>query len=137
MSNQKENCMNKTAIIYKKSEWYFRKYNRKLKMFKGITKEEFEAAKERHFVHCMNAVCTDLYQTEYQRRREVIRYFSTIPYKYDGDYMDDYNHYQRPCSNGIGYVSVCPGEPGNNFYTDDPITVNYLKKKYTKNMSLN
>lgn len=31
--------------------------------------------------------------------------------------MDDYNHYQRPCSNGIGYVSICPGEPGNNFYS--------------------
>lgn len=30
----------KAIIVYRRKEWYFRKYNQNLKMFKGITKEE-------------------------------------------------------------------------------------------------
>lgn len=71
-------------------------------------------------------------RNEYKTRREYIAYFATIPYEYQGDGMDDFNLYQRPASNGIGYVAICPGESGNNFYTDDPILVSYLTKKFNK-----
>ena len=46
--------------------------------------------------------------------------------------MDDYNMFQRPASNGRGYVAICPGESANNFCTDEPLVVAYLTKKYNK-----
>lgn len=111
----------KSIMVYKTDGWFFRKYKKKLKMFSGISKEQFEAAKEKHFERWTRANREELHQRDkYRRRREIIRYFAEIPYEYEGDGLDDYNKYQRPCSDGIGYVSVCPGERANNFYADDP-----------------
>ena len=70
--------------------------------------------------------------SEWSTRREILSYFSTIPYRIAENEPNDYDKYQRPSRNGIGYVAICPGERGNNFYTDDTITVAYLKKKYEK-----
>ena len=58
-------------------------------------------------------------------------YFAEIPYVYKGDGSDDFKKYQRPCSNGIGYVAICPGESCNNFYTDNIYAVKALKRKYS------
>lgn len=111
----------KSIMAYKTDGWFFRKYKKNLKMFSGISKEQFEAAKEKHFERWTRANREELHQRDkYRRRREIIRYFAEIPYEYEGDGLDDYNKYQRPCSDGIGYVSVCPGERANNFYVDDP-----------------
>ena len=101
-----------------------------LKTYKSITRAHnaFNAAKERHISRMPNGYV----RNEYKTRREYIAYFATIPYEYQGDGMDDFNLYQRPASNGIGYVAICPGESGNNFYTDDPILVSYLTKKFNK-----
>ena len=61
---------------------------------------------------------------------EILEYFKNIPYEYLGDGFDDFNKYQRPSSNGIGYVAICPGEKGNNYYTENPTAVKILKRKY-------
>lgn len=69
-------------------------------------------------------------RNRFQIAREIVKYFSEIPYEYQGDGLDDFNKYQRPCSNGIGWVAICPGERGNNYYTDDPFAVKILRRKY-------
>jgi hypothetical protein len=61
---------------------------------------------------------------------EDLEYFAGIPYEYEGDGLDDYNKFQRPTSNRVGYVAICPGESGNNYYVDDPVLVAILKRKY-------
>ena len=59
-----------------------------------------------------------------------LNYFSEIPFEYQGDGLDDFEKYQRPSSNGVGYVAICPGERGNNYYVDDPVTVKILRRRY-------
>jgi hypothetical protein len=58
--------------------------------------------------------------------------FAEIPYVYKGDGYEDFNRYQRPCSNGIGYVAICPGNSSYNFYTDNVYAVKALKRKYSE-----
>lgn len=65
-----------------------------------------------------------------ERIKEILAFFSEIPYIYNGDGLDDFNKYQRPASNGRGWVAICPGEPANNYYTEDPTAVAILKKRY-------
>lgn len=125
------------ANIFKLEHWYDRRYDGRRKEFKGITRkefkgitrEEFKKAVQRHYAHAYNKLkVPDIYA----ERRRIIAYFANIPYKYEGDGLDDFNLYQRPASNGRGYVAICPGESGNNFYTEDLLTVSYLKSKYEK-----
>lgn len=61
-----------------------------------------------------------------------LKYFEEIPYEYQGDGFDDFEKYQRPSSNGLGYVAICPGERGNNYYVDDPVTVAILCRRYNE-----
>lgn len=42
----------------------------------------------------------------------------------------DWAAYHRPSSNGIGWVCIAPDEPSNNVYTNDPILVKYLRRRY-------
>lgn len=127
-NNKQFNKMDGDFRIYKQKDWFWRKYDGRRKEFKNIDRNAFNAAKERHISRMPNGYV----RNEYKTRREYIAYFATIPYEYQGDGMDDFNLYQRPASNGIGYVAICPGESGNNFYTDDPILVSYLTKKFNK-----
>ena len=127
-NNKQFNKMDGDFRIYKQKDWFWRKYDGRRKEFKNIDRSAFNAAKERHISRMPNGYV----RNEYKTRREYIAYFATIPYEYQGDGMDDFNLYQRPASNGIGYVAICPGESGNNFYTDDPILVSYLTKKFNK-----
>lgn len=120
------------AAIFNIEYWYNKRYDGRKKIFRGISKEEFKTAVNKHNERTLFS--NRWPQTEWEKRREIIQYFSKIPYIYQGDGLDDFNHYQRPCSNGIGYVSICPGERGNNYYVDDPLVVSYLKKKYDKYM---
>ena len=117
------------ANFFKIGHWYDRRYDGRRKEFKDITREEFKKAVQRHYAHAYNKLkVTDIYA----ERRRIIAYFANIPYQYEGDGLDDYNMYQRPASNGRGYVAICPGESGNNYYVDDPLLVNYLTAKYNK-----
>ena len=59
-----------------------------------------------------------------------LNYFAEIPFEYQGDGLDDFEKFQRPSSNGVGYVAICPGERGNNYYVDDPVTVAILRRRY-------
>lgn len=61
-----------------------------------------------------------------------LKYFSEIPFEYQGDGFDDFEKYQRPSSNGLGYVAICPGERGNNYYVDDPVTVAILTRHFNE-----
>lgn len=117
------------AKVFDLPNWHHFRFDGRRKIFQGINREEFEEATRKRANRAFNRVKAD----EYRRRREVIRYFAEIPYKYEGDGMDDFNKFQRPASNGRGYVAICPGESGNNYYVSDPLTVAYLKKKYYKN----
>jgi hypothetical protein len=42
----------------------------------------------------------------------------------------DWVAFHRPSSNGIGWVLIAPDEPANNWYTDDPILVSFLRSKF-------
>lgn len=114
--------------LYRTGCWWHLNYDGRKRLFKGISKADFEKAKIKHFERSSNKFVPDIYAA----RREDINFFSSIPYTYSGDGMDDYSMYQRPSSNGIGYVAICKGERGNNYYTEDKILVAYLTKKYNK-----
>lgn len=122
--------------IFKEKFWYDRRYDGRRKEFRGISREFFEAAKKAHWDRAWAKVYLHKRGEDLIKncaiRRELIAYFATIPYEYQGDGLDDFNLFQRPSSNGRGYVAICPGEPRNNYYTEDPILVGYLKKKYNK-----
>ena len=93
----------------------------------NMSKEEFAAAQEKNEARRRSKYTTP---TRIERILSDLAYFSEIPYEYRGDGLDDFNKYQRPASNGIGWVAICPGERGNNYYVDDPVTVAILKKRY-------
>jgi hypothetical protein len=42
----------------------------------------------------------------------------------------DWRALHRPSSNGQGWVLICPDEPGNNWYMEDPNILKILSKKY-------
>ena len=42
----------------------------------------------------------------------------------------DWRKYHRGSSNGIGWVAICPDEPGNNIYTDNPYFVKRQKRLF-------
>ena len=122
--------------IFKESNWASRRFDGRRKEFKGVSKETFEQCVNTH-IKRMNTRFTpklNIGKKTHKERMEYIEFFNRIPYKYEGDGFDDFNSYQRPSSNGVGYVSVCPGESGNDVYVDDALLVTYLKKKYEKYM---
>ena len=126
----------KSFDLFKDENWCFLKYDGRKKMFMGMTKEEFGKMKEVHFSRFQKKYWDTKrdFISKCGKRREDISYFATIPYEYMGDGLDDFNHYQRPCSDGVGYVSICPGEPRNNYYVEDPLTVRYLRSKYDRHV---
>ena len=44
----------------------------------------------------------------------------------------DYRAFHRPSSNGIGWVIIAPDEPANNWYTENPLVLSYLKLIFNK-----
>lgn len=121
--------------IYKMDKWYMKCHDGRKKLFRGISKKDFEEARERHFARVGKHVKI---MTAHERRVDFLNYFRDIPtdMEFDGDGLDDYSKYQRPASNGIGYVAICPGERCNNVYVDDKILVYILKKLYNKKLYL-
>lgn len=118
--------------IFLQKEWYFKKFDGRRKIFRGISRTEFEEAKEKHIHRAVIACGPDSLDKSHARMR-ALSFFLNIPYEYKGDGLDDYNKYQRPASNGVGWVAICPGERCNNYYIDDPRLVAILKKRYEKN----
>lgn len=123
--------------IFKESNWAYRRFDGRRKEFKNISKGTFEQCVNTHIKRLNLRFTPKLNNGKktHKERMELIKFFSRIPYKYEGDGLDDFNCYQRPSSNGIGYVSICPGEHGNNVYVDDILLVSYLKKKYERYMA--
>lgn len=104
---------------------------RRKKFFLNKSKEEFENDKEKHYSRQrLSCVQDNLKKTRLAKVKSDLEYFSKIPYTYQGDGLSDWERYQRPSSNGIGWVAICVGERANNYYVDDPITVAILKRKY-------
>ncbi|MGN1221258.1 MAG: hypothetical protein ACI4TU_09990 [Candidatus Cryptobacteroides sp.] len=118
--------------IFNSENWFLSNYDGRRKEFRGISSQEFNKAKSRHNSrHAFSSKEHD-FVAKAAWRREVIAFFASIPFEFEGDGFDDYSRFQRPSSNGVGYVSVCPGERGNNYYVDDPILVKYLTTKFHK-----
>ena len=119
----------KTNIFSEHPETWMRlKYDgRRKAYYLNMSKEEFAAAQEKNEARRRNKYTTP---TRIERILSDLNFFSNIPYEYQGDGLDDFNKYQRPASNGIGWVAICPGERGNNYYVDEPVTVAILKKRY-------
>ena len=124
----------KTNIFSEHPETWMRlKYDgRRKAYYLNMSKEEFAAAQEKNEARRRNKYTTP---TRIERILSDLNFFSNIPYEYQGDGLDDFNKYQRPASNGIGWVAICPGERGNNYYVDDPVTVAILKKRYNKHFN--
>ena len=119
--------------IYTEKPWWPSCHydGRRKKYFLNKSREEFERDKEKHFQRQQMRWITDnLEKSRFRKVKSDLAYFSEIPYEYQGDGLDDFNKYQRPASNGIGWVAICPGERGNNYYVDEPVTVAILKKRY-------
>ena len=113
--------------------WMRLRYDgRRKAYYLNMSKEEFAAAQEKNEARRRNKYTTP---TRIERILSDLNFFSNKPYEYQGDGLDDFNKYQRPASNGIGWVAICPGERGNNYYVDDPVTVAILKKRYNKHIS--
>ena len=113
--------------------WMRLRYDgRRKAYYLNMSKEEFAAAQEKNEARRRSKYTMP---TRIERILSDLAYFSEIPYEYQGDGLDDFNKYQRPASNGIGWVAICPGERGNNYYVEDPITVAILKKRYNKHIS--
>ena len=77
-------------IIFSIEHWYDKTFDGRKKIFRGISRDDFKAAVKKHYVHRATAIAC---RSEYERRREIIRFFATIPYKYEGDGME--------CSNAL------------------------------------
>ena len=124
----------KTNIFSEHPETWMRlRYDgRRKAYYLNMSKEEFAAAQEKNEARRRNKYTTP---TRIERILSDLAYFSEIPYEYRGDGLDDFNKYQRPASNGIGWVAICPGERGNNYYVDEPVTVAILKKRYNKHLN--
>ena len=124
--------------IYTEKPWWPSCHydGRRKKYFLNKSREEFERDKEKHFQRQqIRWVIDNLEKSRFRKIKRDLAYFSEIPYEYQGDGLDDFNKYQRPASNGIGWVAICPGERGNNYYVDEPVTVAILKKRYNKHIS--
>ena len=117
--------------------WMRLKYDgRRKAYYLGLSKKDFEDAQEKHALRIAAKFRLEFSKkTRYQKIKSDLAYFSEIPYEYQGDGLDDFNKYQRPASNGIGWVAICPGERGNNYYVDEPVTVAILKKRYNKHLN--
>ena len=124
----------KTNIFSEYPETWMRlRYDgRRKAYYLNMSKEEFAAAQEKNEARRRNKYTTP---TRIERILSDLAFFANIPYEYEGDGLDDFNKYQRSSSNGIGWVAICPGERGNNYYVDDPVTVAILKKRYNKHIS--
>ena len=113
--------------------WMRLRYDgRRKAYYLNMSKEEFAAAQEKNEARRRSKYTKP---TRIERILSDLNFFSNKPYEYQGDGLDDFNKYQRPASNGIGWVAICPGERGNNYYVDDPVTVAILKKRYNKHIS--
>lgn len=131
--------MAKMVAIFKRENWFFASYDGRKKIFRGITKEEFETAKDKHYERYWAQVRANVAIDKAQnvkRYMKLKKYFESIPYQYQGDGMDDFNKFQRPASSG-GYVAICPGEKGNNVYIEptpeNAHIIAHLKRLYNEN----
>ena len=124
----------KQYSIFAQRNWFFRHYDGRRKEFEGISRDAFKRCCATHLDRMQRNLSIQFDSDTFSnpQRREMIKYFAAIPYEYEGDYMDDYSKYQRPASNGVGYVAICPGERANNIYVEDKLLVAYLTKKYEK-----
>lgn len=75
--------------------------------------------------------------TTHVERLRYIRAVAMLPVVSDNAEADalglnygDWSRYSRLCSNGYEWVIIAPDEPANDWYTNDAITVSYLRKKY-------
>lgn len=96
--------------LFKDKKWWGRRYDGRKKEFRGLSRERFNAMAAKHCARLRDK--HRIKQKRFSKCRDMLNFFKEIPYKYEGGGLDDFNVFQRPCSNGIGYVAICPGERG-------------------------
>lgn len=119
-------------MVYGSKDWFFASYDGRKKAFRGISRQDFNKARDLHVLRSCNRPHTLPSRVENFKR--AMAWFATIPYACQGDGLDDFSKYQRPARDGKGYVAICPGEPANNVYVDDPFIVRALTRKYHEHM---
>lgn len=114
------------------------KWDGRKKIFKtlkkaGVNKSSYnEIIKKRYKRYIRKMRAYDSINNRVAEYKRTVEYFSNIPYKYDGDGIDDFSKYQRPSEKG--YVAICPGEAINNVFIDEPFAVKHLTRLYKKNI---
>ena len=116
----------KTDMIYKLDFWHIIDYNKKRRAFKNISKSEFETAKEKRRKRDCSKVWFER-RSPVEEFKYMMSFFENIPYVCTGEC-----YYQRPSSNGKGYVAVFVGDSSKNVYTDEPFVVKALKRRYAE-----
>lgn len=117
---------------------FMKKWDGRKKAFKtlksaGISKSDYhEMIEKRYNRYLQKMGAYDTINNRLSAYLKTIKYFSNIPYKFEGDEMDDFSKYQRPSSNG--YVAICPGEAINNVFIDEPFAVKHLTRLYNENL---
>ena len=121
--------MKAIPTIFSEKRWITISYCKSDPRFNGITKDEYEEAREKHvnrhidrFVPKPGALLKEY--------RDTVFYFTTIPFEYLGDGLDDFHKYQRPTA--LGYASICKGERANDVHVTEPFAVKHLLKEYNK-----
>lgn len=118
-----------TTTIFQQTTWWIVRYDGRRSLFRGVSREQFAEAKKKHYSR-VNITPTLINKVE--QFKYIKRLFARIPYELPAGSPNDYSKYQRPSSNGIGYVAICPSEKGNNIYVDEPCIVKYLTRKYNE-----
>lgn len=121
--------MKAIPTIFSEKRWITIPFSKADPRFNGLTREEYEVAREKHvnrhierFVPKPGALLKEY--------KETVFYFSTVPYEYLGDGLDDFHKYQCPCA--LGYASICKGERANDVHVTEPFAVKHLLKEYNK-----
>ena len=127
MKKTMKSQMKAIPTIFSEKRWITITFSKTDPRFNGLTREEYEVAREKHvnrhierFVPKPGALLKEY--------KETVFYFSTVPYEYLGDGLDDFHKYQCPCA--LGYIAKCPGERANDVLVTEPYAVKHLLKKY-------
>lgn len=124
--------------IFRIENWPSMRYDGRKKIFKGISRDFFKNAVNRHWDRLVARARFQIYGRdiigECRQRHEDIKAWNDVPYLEDfkGDGMDDFSRFKTQSIDKTRWVAICPGEPANNWYTEDKILCAYLAAKYNK-----
>lgn len=106
----------------------------------GFSEEDLKEMREKRLSRIRKNIFTNLNEENSHQKRlsylkdiNTCKYYKDIKEDDDFDFTEDYCILHRPTSNGKGWVMIAPGERANNHYTEDPVLVKFLYKKFKVN----